>query len=262
MNEITTRALSGILYVILLTSAMYYSAFAFYGLICLFACLALWEFQRLIQFNHFLVPLTLMIVFLLSFLGLVPQSIIQILLFICILINAWVSYLCVFQKKPAFSFISKSIITAFYLIGSSLFIPLIMDFSMGTFPFLLLFFYGSIWMNNTFAYLIGSRFGKRKLFPAISPKKSWEGYWGGTVATLLFLFIIENQLKLFGNAWVAVGLGIPFFATLGDFVQSYFKRRANVKDSGTLFPGHGGFYDRMDSVIFTAPFYYLLLKII
>ena len=71
---------------------------------------------------------------------------------------------------------------------------------------------------------------------------------------------VENQLNLFGNAWIIIGVSIPFLATLGDFVQSYFKRRANVKDSGTLLPGHGGFYDRMDSVIFTAPFYYLLLK--
>ena len=64
-------------------------------------------------------------------------------------------------------------------------------------------------------------------------------------------------------SWHPEGQNIlPALATLGDFVQSYFKRRANVKDSGTLLPGHGGFYDRMDSVIYTAPFYYLLLKII
>lgn len=80
--------------------------------------------------------------------------------------------------------------------------------------------------------------------------------------TLLFLFTVEQNTLLFGKYWWIVGLFIPLFATVGDLVQSYFKRRAKVKDSGSLLPGHGGFYDRMDSVIYTAPFYYLLLKLI
>ena len=104
--------------------------------------------------------------------------------------------------------------------------------------------------------------GKTKLLPTISPKKSWEGYAGGAVATLLLLYIVENNFSLYGSYWWSIALLLPALATLGDFVQSYFKRRANVKDSGTLLPGHGGFYDRMDSVIYTAPFYYLLIKII
>lgn len=260
MNEIITRALSGILYVAVLTGAMFYSSLAFYGIICLFTCLALWEFQRLIQFSQALGLLLLIGLFTLSYFDLLSPIGIQVLLGICLLVNLYVSYLCVYQKKVNLSFGSKSMLTLFYLIGSSLFIPLLLEFSTGSYPFNLFFFYSSIWVNNSFAYLIGSRLGKTKLFSAISPKKSWEGYWGGTLATLIFMGSVENQLDLFGNAWIIIGVSIPFLATLGDFVQSYFKRRANVKDSGTLLPGHGGFYDRMDSVIFTAPFYYLFLK--
>lgn len=260
MNEIITRTLSGILYVAVLTASMFYSTLAFYGIICLFACLALWEFQRLIQFSHTLGLLLLIGLFTLSYFDLLPHMSKQFLLGMSLLVNLWVSYLCIYQKKVDFRFGSKSLLTLFYLIGSSLFIPLLLEFSLGSPPYALFFFYGSIWVNNSFAYLIGSRFGKTKLFPAISPKKSWEGYWGGTLATLVFLAVLEKQFSLFGNKWIIIGISIPFLATLGDFVQSYFKRRANVKDSGTLLPGHGGFYDRMDSVIFTAPFYYLLLK--
>jgi phosphatidate cytidylyltransferase len=76
-------------------------------------------------------------------------------------------------------------------------------------------------------------------------------------------YIIEEELNLFENKlWILFAFMVPILATLGDFIQSYFKRIAEVKDSGSLIPGHGGFYDRMDSVIFVAPYYYLLLKFI
>ncbi len=191
-----------------------------------------------------------------------PDTTIDVINGLAIGINSLLTYLCLRQKKPIYSFVTKSSFTLFYLITSSLFIPLLMDFSSSGGPYYLLLFYGSIWFNNTFAYLVGSQFGKTKLYPAISPKKSWEGYWGGTLATLGLVYFVENRFQLLGDLWLLIGLLIPLFATLGDFIQSYFKRRANVKDSGSLLPGHGGFYDRMDSVIFTAPFYYLLLKFI
>ena len=83
------------------------------------------------------------------------------------------------------------------------------------------------------------------------------------IATFLFTYFIEKELNLFENKlWVVFAIMVPVLATLGDFIQSYFKRIAKVKDSGSLIPGHGGFYDRMDSVIFVAPYYYLLLKFI
>ena len=83
------------------------------------------------------------------------------------------------------------------------------------------------------------------------------------LATILVTYFIELKMHIFdSNLWILFAVLIPVLATLGDFVQSYFKRVAKVKDSGSLIPGHGGFYDRMDSVIFVAPFYYLLLKFI
>ncbi len=84
------------------------------------------------------------------------------------------------------------------------------------------------------------------------------------LATLLLNYFIKDNVSVFNNdsQWIIFAFTIPILATLGDFVQSYFKRIAKVKDSGSLIPGHGGFYDRMDSVIFVAPFYYLLLKFV
>jgi len=97
--------------------------------------------------------------------------------------------------------------------------------------------------------------------PAISPKKTWEGFWGGLlgnlVLSLLFLLIFEDYPFWF---FPFLALFITISATLGDLIQSKFKREAHVKDSGSLLPGHGGFFDRMDSVLYTATFVYLLFK--
>lgn len=262
MKEITTRAISGSLYVALLTIAMFTAPLAFYLLIAVFSALALWEFQQLIDIKSAIGPLLLCGLYSLAYLKLIPGTFMDILLYAALLVNVLITYLCLVNHQAGFSVLIKIGLLLFYLIGSSIFIPLLLNLNQGEAPFYLLFFYLAIWVNNSFAYLVGSRFGKTKLLPSISPKKSWEGYAGGALATLFFLYFVENTFSLYNSFWWLVALLFPVFATLGDFVQSYFKRRAKVKDSGSLLPGHGGFYDRMDSVIYTAPFYYLLLKFI
>ena len=262
MKELITRAISGILYVALLTITMFSSPLSFYCLIIVFAGLALWEFQRLIKFESLVVPFALATLFLATYLSLLPTVFFDGILFASLAVNAIISFLCLTNRQVDFSKGSKTALILFYITGSSIFIPKLLGLNAPGEPYYLLFFYLAIWINNSFAYLVGSRIGKTKLLPAISPKKSWEGYAGGAVATIILLYFVENNFSLYGDYWWGVALIIPALATLGDFVQSYFKRRANVKDSGTLLPGHGGFYDRMDSVIFTAPFYFLLLKLI
>ena len=262
MKEIVTRALSGTVYVLFLVSAIFYDPLVFTALIGLFSFLALWEFLRLLRLPFlpfFLLHLSLFIApvyfslpsqWILSFLGAV------------ILTNLWVAKRCFQKTQASLNTAEKSLLAFFYLTGSSVFIALIHSITWEGLPLYIFWLYLAIWTNNTFAYLVGSRFGKTKIFPAISPKKSYEGYWGGAVFTFGLVFAIEYFYGAFGSIWWGIGLGIPFFATLGDFIQSYFKRRVNVKDSGHWLPGHGGFYDRMDSIIFTAPFFYLLLKLL
>jgi len=111
------------------------------------------------------------------------------------------------------------------------------------------------WMNDTGAYLIGSKFGKHPLHARISPKKTWEGTIGGVAVTFLiaWLFcIVSGELRL--RDWMVLALIVSVFGSMGDLVESMLKRSVGVKDSGNLLPGHGGVLDRFDAFIFLLPF--------
>ena len=130
-------------------------------------------------------------------------------------------------------------------------------------PSLILLMFILTWTFDTFAYLFGVRFGKTKIMPSVSPKKSWEGFAGGFIFTVLASFITTHYfLKVDNSIALAMSLFLPFTATLGDFTESYFKRKAGVKDSGNFIPGHGGMLDRMDAFMITIPVLYIYLNII
>ncbi|MCL4124781.1 UNVERIFIED_CONTAM: hypothetical protein GTU68_011718 [Idotea baltica] len=121
-----------------------------------------------------------------------------------------------------------------------------------------------IWVSDTFAYLVGSQIGKTKLYEKVSPNKTIEGALGGLVAALIGGYLIAkyyvqeiNLIHWLIIAFIAFGFGL-----LGDLIESKFKREAGVKDSSNFIPGHGGFLDRLDSIIFAAPFVYVYLHII
>jgi len=127
-------------------------------------------------------------------------------------------------------------------------------------PLFLLSLFVIIWINDTFAYLIGSWIGKHRLFERISPKKSWEGFIGGLAGTLIVVYFLQRFLpdKIFDGyvldtwQWLVFTAVIILFGTLGDLFESLIKRTVGVKDSGNIMPGHGGFLDRLDSVMFAA----------
>ena len=130
-------------------------------------------------------------------------------------------------------------------------------------PSLILLMFILTWTFDTFAYLFGVRFGKTKIMPSVSPKKSWEGFAGGFIFTVLASFITTHYfLKVDNSIALAMSLFLPFTATLGDFTESYYKRQAGVKDSGNFIPGHGGMLDRMDAFMITIPVLYIYLNII
>ncbi len=116
-----------------------------------------------------------------------------------------------------------------------------------------------LWTNDTGAYCSGSLFGKHKLFPRISPGKSWEGSIGGGIFVLIAAAIIGNIAndgeahRLSIAEWMGLGLVVVFFGTWGDLVESLFKRTIGVKDSGNILPGHGGMLDRFDSSLMAIP---------
>lgn len=114
-----------------------------------------------------------------------------------------------------------------------------------------------IWSSDSFAYFTGRLFGKHKMAPKISPKKTWEGFAGGVFFTLILGYFIEQQFPELRGNWIVVGLLVSVFAPLGDLVESQLKRTFGVKDSGNIIPGHGGVLDRLDSFIIAAPVVYL-----
>lgn len=124
-------------------------------------------------------------------------------------------------------------------------------------------FYFMLWASDTGAYLFGSKMGKRKLFPRVSPGKTWEGSVGGAMCSLLVAFILARYYTHLVLAdWVVIALILVIVGTLGDLVESLYKRSKNVKDSGTILPGHGGILDRFDSLLLSAPFVFCYLQLI
>jgi len=129
-----------------------------------------------------------------------------------------------------------------------------------SFPLILLFIL--IWTNDTGAYLVGMSIGKHKLFPRISPKKSWEGLFGGIILTIivsLIFVVIRQDISVFNG--IFIGILVSVSSVFGDFTESMFKRSFNIKDSGRIIPGHGGLLDRFDSMLFAIPIYLCYIKI-
>ena len=118
-----------------------------------------------------------------------------------------------------------------------------------------------LWINDTGAYLCGSLLGKHKLFPRISPGKSWEGSVGGGILVMVIAVLVwylteqygVNDLQLSAVEWAGLGLTVVVFGTWGDLVESLFKRTLGIKDSGHILPGHGGMLDRFDSSLLAIP---------
>jgi phosphatidate cytidylyltransferase len=136
-------------------------------------------------------------------------------------------------------------------------------FLRGTFqPFLPMGVLVILWINDSGAYFAGRFLGKRKLFERISPKKTWEGFFGGAVAGLIASFVYATFSKsLSPFEWAIIAIIIVVTGTLGDLVESLFKRSIAIKDSGSIIPGHGGFLDRFDGLLLSMPFIVSFIKL-
>ncbi len=125
--------------------------------------------------------------------------------------------------------------------------------------FWLLLFFLTIWIGDTASYLVGKAFGRHKLCPKISPQKTIEGSVAGLVGSVLVIIFLKGYFSLSWEKTLILGVFLNVLAQLGDLYESMIKRRSGVKDSGRLFPGHGGMLDRIDSLLFSAPFLYYYL---
>jgi phosphatidate cytidylyltransferase len=133
---------------------------------------------------------------------------------------------------------------------------------LGNFPAFLLGYFLITWIYDTGAYLVGISIGKHKFFERISPKKTWEGTVGGAVTAILAaigLYYISTEISLVD--WIALMLIVVVIGTFGDLVESLFKRSLNLKDSGSILPGHGGILDRFDTILLSATFVFLYFNL-
>ncbi len=166
------------------------------------------------------------------------------------------------KKKKPFENIGITFLGIFYILLPVILLNFLIKFDPETYqitefwPVLSIFIL--VWCNDTFAYLVGRKFGSRKLFERISPKKSWEGFIGGLIFTLAGGTIIAYFTEQSLFQYLVYAFIISIVGTLGDLVESMLKRSLDVKDSGTILPGHGGILDRFDAVLFIIPIIFYL----
>ena len=274
MSNLLTRTLTGAVFVVLMVGGILWDIWSFIGLFSLIALAGLWEFYSLIQKDEKVtrkIPGLMLGVILIGaccgkyFMRTntnlpMPHAEWVILLFPIYLIFKLVS-----TDKP-FGILSPTLFGLLYAVLP--FCYLILSYSYVNWynsennARIILGFFILVWSNDTFAYLTGRAMGKHKLFERISPKKTWEGFFGGVVCTQGLAYVLSMYFtELAPMHWFAMALIVSVFGTLGDLVESMFKRSLGVKDSGTILPGHGGILDRFDGVLLAAPFVvvYLLL---
>ncbi|MBN9543365.1 MAG: phosphatidate cytidylyltransferase, partial [Alphaproteobacteria bacterium] len=126
----------------------------------------------------------------------------------------------------------------------------------------IMYVFALVWATDTGAYFAGKTIGGPKILPKVSPKKTWAGLIGGIITALVISFVIKQYISEYSSiafSYIVVPF-ISIFSQVGDFIESAVKRYFNVKDSGNLIPGHGGFLDRCDGMMFAVPLFYLLLN--
>ena len=263
MTTTITRALSGAVYVLLLVGATLYSQYSFLLLFGLLLLFSVGEFCKLVSLKP-IIPLIIATVgYILSNLTNTVKTN-EILLLIAALLVSIRSLLFLFEKKDRFlDTQAKYVFLIGYLIIPIIIFTKIPFISNQYVPEIIISILVIIWSNDTFAYLVGITIGKNKLFERISPKKTIEGFVGGVIfAVVAGILLAQFYLMDSVIKWIIIAMIVSAFGTLGDLIESKFKRIAGVKDSGNIMPGHGGFLDRLDSIIFVAPFVYLFYQII
>ena len=263
MKEVIVRFLSGVLYISIFLFSLFMSREWYIGLLFILAVITLNEFLKLVNLKGIIVYIILAISFYFLCYKEINSSIILILLSATILVNLFLIRDILVLNKTSLFKSKRYFCIIFYIISGFVFLSLI-PFTNKVFePKIILGIFILVWTNDTFAYLVGKGFGKRKLMEKISPKKTIEGFFGGLAGALLASFIFFKFTSIYNLIfWLFLALLVSVLGTIGDLIQSKFKRLAGVKDSGNIMPGHGGVYDRLDSIIFSSPFIYFFIIII
>lgn len=267
-NNLTQRIITGMLGAAFIIFGIAYSEWTYFA-IFFFICIAsLWEFYGLAGLDGMIPQKSFgticgMIIFCLSFF-IEQRSISYRYYFLIFPLLACVYMIKLYKKseRKPFTNIAFTFLGIFYVA-----IPFallnIASFENGYYNYQIMV--GCLlilWASDTGAYFAGTRFGKRKLFERISPKKSWEGAVGGAILAFIFAFVIANYFATLAFwQWMSIAVIIIIGGVFGDLVESLLKRSIEIKDSGDSLPGHGGFLDRFDGLLISAPFIVAFLEI-
>ncbi len=267
MRNLITRSISGIVYVSLFLFAILFNAKSYIVLTSIFAAICIWEFSKLVKSKN-VVPYFFLGIMLYFFIYpfsntffttdfIFGLTIAGLSVLIYLLFSSKIIKTKTVAQRLSLQLIY--IVLPFYYLIS---IPFVLGEYQPKIVICILIF---IWVNDSFAYLVGKNFGKTKLFESVSPKKTIEGFIGGWAFSLIAAYFIaqthiDSPITLLD--WMIIASILSVFGTIGDLVESKFKRQANIKDSGNIMPGHGGLLDRLDSLFFAAPFVYLYLHFI
>jgi phosphatidate cytidylyltransferase len=292
MDETLKRAISGAIYILLLIASILYSTESFFVLFGVFLIITIYEFCNLIQIPK-LFPILIgsviyICVTLISHYNLIFTRTINklfqsnfsfliniekldlVLLSVALIVSIKCIIFLFYDSIQKISVSSKYLYLLGYIILPFIFITKISFGVVDYNPKIIIGLFILIWTNDTFAYIVGKSIGKHKLFERISPKKTIEGFFGGIIFAVFAGYLISKYYikatPQFSDKsiliWIIIAVIVGVIGTIGDLIESKFKRIAGVKDSGKIMPGHGGILDRLDSVIFVAPFVFLFYKIL
>lgn len=274
MKNFITRALTGVIFVMVIVVGISWHPLTFLFLLSLITGLILWEFYGLVKdYGYSTIKRAInclggVYLFIASFChanGMTGR----IIFFPYILFILYVLVIELYNKKSnplynwAFTFFAQIYCAGSFSLLNFIAIPPDNTLGLaGYTPIYILAIFIFIWLNDTGAYLVGSLFGKHRLFERISPKKSWEGFIGGLSLTLISSQLFFHFLPETGRIhWLGLSAIIVIFGTWGDLVESLLKRTLQIKDSGNCFPGHGGMLDRFDSIMLAIPAAYIYIEI-
>ena len=282
MQTFITRALSALVFAVLVISAVLYNEISFEILFFIISVACLNEyyniiskfFRKDISFQPFYKNLALAMAFIFYWIsfnigkGILPTTYIALF---PVLMSLFIIVELFIKSKRPFRNIGLNFIGIFYVYLPFILIHAITYFQgqfVGPIIFGILL---CVWTNDTGAYIIGSLIGKNKLIEHISPRKTIEGSIGGAVSTMMMAYLLSqyaSQIPILNcfaiidlHGWLIIGILVFVFASIGDLIESLLKRSLDIKDSGSIMPGHGGFLDRFDAFIFVIPFVVCFLLI-
>ncbi|MDD4514316.1 phosphatidate cytidylyltransferase [Massilibacteroides sp.] len=268
MKNLIIRAFTGLIFVVVIISGIWYSAYTFLVLFGIITGLTVWELYGLLygKGTNLIKRSTQVLggvyLFASTFMynyGIANEDI--FLPYLLFVLSIFIMELYYKAENPISNW-ANLLFIQIYAAGSFSLLNLV-AIEGGNYSVIPLFaIFVFVWINDTGAYLVGSTIGKRRLFERISPKKSWEGFLGGITFVLLVAYWASCYfVEISWYNWLGLASTIVVFATWGDLTESLLKRTLKVKDSGNILPGHGGILDRFDSIIMAVPAAYIYLEL-